>query len=404
MQGFLAEPKQATYDVVIIGGAIMGSSTAWLLTRMGFAGRVLVVERDPSFAQAATTLSFSCIRQQFSTELNIRISQFGADFVQSLRQRMGGDDRVPELKIQNFGYLYLADTEDFAATLRANQRVQAAAGAGTRILTPDQIGAEFPFMSTDDLVLGSLNTVDEGYFDGSTVFDWFRRKAREAGVDYVADEVMGLDLSPAGDRVTGVRLNSGRTVGCGTVVNASGTRGAKVAAMAGLALPIQARKRFNWVIQAETPLDRSLPLTIDPSGVFVREVGGGTYMAGGHADVDPEVAFDDFAMDHGLWMDKIWPAIATRIPAFEAVKVISEWAGQYDYNTLDQNAVTGPHPKVTNFLFLNGFSGHGLQQSPAMGRATAEWIVHGGYRSLDLSEFHYDRVAQGRAIVEGAII
>jgi glycine/D-amino acid oxidase-like deaminating enzyme len=404
MQGFSAEPKHATYDVVIIGGAIMGSSTAWWLTQMGFAGRVLVVERDPSFAQAATTLSFSCIRQQFSTELNIRISQFGADFVQSLRQRMGGDDRVPELKIQNFGYLYLADTEDFAATLRANQQVQAAAGAGTRLLTPDQIGAEFPFMSTDDLVLGSLNTVDEGYFDGSTVFDWFRRKAREAGVDYVADEVMGLDLSPAGDRVTGVRLNSGRTVGCGTVVNASGTRGAKVAAMAGIALPIQARKRFNWVIQAETPLDRPLPLTIDPSGVFVREVGGGTYMAGGHADVDPEVAFDDFAMDHGLWMDKIWPAIATRIPAFEAVKVISEWAGQYDYNTLDQNAVTGPHPKVTNFLFLNGFSGHGLQQSPAMGRATAEWIVHGGYRSLDLSEFHYDRVAQGRAIVEGAII
>ncbi len=404
MQGFSAEPKHATYDVVIIGGAIMGSSTAWWLTQMGFAGRILVVERDPSFAQAATTLSFSCIRQQFSTELNIRISQFGADFVQSLRQRMGGDDRVPELKIQNFGYLYLADTEDFAATLRANQQVQAAAGAGTRLLTPDQIGAEFPFMSTDDLVLGSLNTVDEGYFDGSTVFDWFRRKAREAGVDYVADEVTGLDLSPAGDRVTGVRLNSGRTVGCGTVVNASGTRGAKVAAMAGIALPIQARKRFNWVIQAETPLDRSLPLTIDPSGVFVREVGGGTYMAGGHADVDPEVAFDDFAMDHGLWMDKIWPAIATRIPAFEAVKVISEWAGQYDYNTLDQNAVTGPHPKVTNFLFLNGFSGHGLQQSPAMGRATAEWIVHGGYRSLDLSEFHYDRVAQGRAIVEGAII
>ena len=404
MQGFSAEPKHATYDVVIIGGAIMGSSTAWWLTQMGFAGRILVVERDPSFAQAATTLSFSCIRQQFSTELNIRISQFGADFVQSLRQRMGGDDRVPELKIQNFGYLYLADTEDFAATLRANQQVQAAAGAGTRLLTPDQIGAEFPFMSTDDLVLGSLNTVDEGYFDGSTVFDWFRRKAREAGVDYVTDEVTGLDLSPAGDRVTGVRLNSGRTVGCGTVVNASGTRGAKVAAMAGIALPIQARKRFNWVIQAETPLDRSLPLTIDPSGVFVREVGGGTYMAGGHADVDPEVAFDDFAMDHGLWMDKIWPAIATRIPAFEAVKVISEWAGQYDYNTLDQNAVTGPHPKVTNFLFLNGFSGHGLQQSPAMGRATAEWIVHGGYRSLDLSEFHYDRVAQGRAIVEGAII
>lgn len=402
MLGFQTEPTHDRYDVVIIGGAIMGSSTAWWLTQLGFTGRVLVIERDPSYEKAATTLSFSCIRQQFSTELNIRISQFGADFVQSLRQRMGGDDRVPELKIQNFGYLYLADDAGFAEVLRANQKVQAAAGAGTRLLAPDQIRAEFPFMVADDLVLGSLNTKDEGYFDGSTVFDWFRRKAREAGVEYVADEVVGLDVS--GAHVTGVRLKSGRTVGCGTVVNAAGTRGAKVAAMAGIAIPVEPRKRFNWVIQAEKPLDRPLPLVIDPTGVFAREVGGGTYMAGGHADVDPAVDHDDFAMDHDLWLDKIWPALATRIPAFEAVKVISEWAGQYDYNTLDQNAITGPHPEIGNFLFLNGFSGHGLQQSPAMGRATAEWIVHGGYQTLDMTDFHYQRIAEGRALVEGAII
>ncbi|MES2813390.1 MAG: FAD-binding oxidoreductase, partial [Pseudomonadota bacterium] len=286
--------------------------------------------------------------------------------------------------------------------LRANQKVQAAAGAGTRLLTPDQIREEFPFMVVDDLVLGSLNTQDEGYFDGSSVFDWFRRKAREAGVEYVADEVVGLDVARA--RVTGVRLKSGRTVTCGTVVNASGTRGAKVAAMAGIAIPVEPRKRFNWVIQAAEPLDRPLPLVIDPTGVFAREVGGGTYMAGGHADVDPAVADDDFVMDQDLWLEKIWPALATRIPAFEAVKVISEWAGQYDYNVLDQNAITGPHPEIGNFLFLNGFSGHGLQQSPAMGRATAEWIVHGGYRTLDMTAFHFQRIAEGRALVEGAII
>ncbi|MFM7445748.1 MAG: NAD(P)/FAD-dependent oxidoreductase, partial [Tabrizicola sp.] len=311
-------------------------------------------------------------------------------------------DRVPELKIQNFGYLYLADDNAFADVLRANQKVQSAAGAGTRLLDPDQIRAEFPFMVADDLVLGSLNTKDEGYFDGYTVFDWFRRKAREAGVEYLADEVAGLDV--VAGQVTGVRLASGRRVGCGMVVNAAGTRGAKVAAMAGIAIPIEPRKRYNWVIQAETPLDRPLPLTIDPSGVFVREVGGGTYMAGGHADVDPAVDHDDFAMDPDIWLDKIWPAIATRIPAFEAVKVVNEWAGQYDYNTLDQNAITGPHPEITNFLFLNGFSGHGLQQSPAMGRATAEWILHGSYRTIDLRPFHFDRVAAGQAMVEAAII
>lgn len=402
MQGFQAEPRHDRYDVIIIGGAIMGSSTAWWLTQLGFQGRILVIERDPTYAQAATTLSFSCIRQQYSTELNVRISQFGADFVQGLRQRMGGDPRVPELKIQNFGYLYLADNEDFAQVLRRNHAVQAAAGAGTRLLTPEEILREYPFYRVDDITLGSLNLRDEGYFDGSTVFDWFHRKAREAGVEYLADEVAGLDLAQG--RVAGVRLKSGRTIGCGMVVNAAGTRGGRVAAMAGIALPIQPRKRFNWVIQAEAPLSRPLPLTIDPSGAYVREVGGGTYMAGGHAEPDGEAAFDDFAMEQEVWMEHIWPAIASRIPAFEAVKVISEWAGHYDFNLLDQNAVTGPHPEVANFLFLNGFSGHGLQQSPAMGRGTAEWIVHGGYRSLDLSAFHYDRIAEGRALVEGAII
>jgi glycine/D-amino acid oxidase-like deaminating enzyme len=402
MQGFQREPNHDRYDVVIIGGAIMGSSTAWWLTKLGFTGRVLVIERDPTYAQAATTLSFSCIRQQFSTELNIRISQFGADFVQSLRQQMGDDPRVPELKIQNFGYLYLADTETFADSLRASQIVQAAAGAGTRLLTPDEIKAEFPFYRVDDLILGSLNTQDEGYFDGSTVFDWFRRKAREAGVEYIADEVTGLDHSAT--RVTGLRLKSGRAITCGMVVNAAGTRGATVAAMAGIDIPIQPRKRFNWVIQAAQPLDRPLPLTIDPSGAYVREIGGGTYMAGGHAEPDGPCALEDFAMQDEVWMDHIWPAIATRIPAFEAVKVISEWAGHYDFNTLDQNAITGPHPEIGNFLFLNGFSGHGLQQSPAMGRATAEWVLHGGYRTLDLTPFHFDRITVGQAMVEAAII
>ncbi len=403
MQGFAAEPTHDTYDVVIIGGAIMGSSTAWWLSRLGGL-RVLVLERDPTYAQAGTTHTNSCIRQQFSTELNVRISQFGARFVQNLRAEMGGDDRVPDLTIQNFGYLYLSDSAAFSAVLRANQAVQLAAGAGTRLLTPDGIKAAYPFYAVDDLDLGSINTRDEGYFDGSTVFDWFRRKAREAGVDYVADEVVSMTLSSAGDRVVSVALRSGRAIACGTVVNASGPRGARTAAMAGIALPVEPRKRFTWVIQAERPLDRPLPLTIDPSGVHMREVGGGTYMIGGHADPDPAVDFDDFTMDPELWQDKVWPAIATRIPAFEAVRVISEWVGHYDYNTLDQNAVTGPHPGVGNFLFLNGFSGHGLQQAPAMGRGTAEWILHGGYRTLDLTPFHFDRIAAGKAVVEAAII
>ena len=109
-------------------------------------------------------------------------------------------------------------------------------------------------------------------------------------------------------------------------------------------------------------------------------------------------------MDHGFWQDTVWPLIATRIPAFEAIKVQREWAGHYDFNTLDQNAILGPHSQVENFIFINGFSGHGLQQSPAMGRGTAEWLTYGAYRSLDLTPFHYDRIARGEPFVEKAII
>ena len=127
----------------------------------------------------------------------------------------------------------------------------------------------------------------------------------------------------------------------------------------------------------------------------MRTDGRDTYMAGGHSIEDAAADPDDFSMDHALWQDHIWPALATRIPQFEAIRVNREWVGQYDYNTLDQNAITGPHPVVGNFMFLNGFSGHGLQQSPAMGRGMAEWLIYGAYRSLDLAPFHYGRVIRG---------
>lgn len=398
-------PKRPAYDVVIIGGAVLGSATAWFLAdNPDFNGSVLVVERDPTYEFAATSHTNSCIRQQFSSDLNVKISQFGAEFVQNLPRFMGEASGAPKLKIHNFGYLYLADTPAFADVLRASHAAQAAAGAATRLMTPDDIKAAYPFYSVDDLVLGSINTVDEGYFDGITMFDWFRRQARARGIEYVANEVVALNRNAAGTRVDSVTLKSGEIVACGQIVNASGTRGAATARMAGIDIPIEPRKRFTWVFTAEQPLDRDLPLTIDPSGVHFRQDGKASYMAGGHADPDPAVAFDDFSMDHSIWQDHIWPTIATRIPQFEAIKVQREWVGQYDFNTLDQNAVTGPHPQVENFLFLNGFSGHGLQQSPAMGRGTAEWLTYGAYRTLDLSPFGFERIAAGRPFLEKAII
>lgn len=371
-------PNHSSYDVVIVGGAIMGASAAWFLSDdPDFDGKVLVVERDTSYEFSSTMHTNSRMRQQFSTELNVRISQFAADFVKNLPRYMGNDDRVPDLSIQNFGYMYLADNDDFADVLRESQATQIAAGAATQLMSPEQIKAAYPFYNVDDIVLGSINLVDEGFWDATAVFDWWRRSARERGVEYVQNEVVAMTKNAAGTRVENVKLKSGEVIACAHVLNASGPRAIETAKMAGVAVPVEPRKRFSWIFSAEKPLDRDLPLTIDPSGIHVRENGGGTYQCGGHSEIDPAVDYDDFQMDHSIWENHVWPVLATRIPQFEAIKVQSEWGGHYAYNTFDHNAILGPHTTVENFFFLNGFSGHGLQQSPAMGRGTAELMVHG---------------------------
>ena len=264
---------------------------------------------------------------------------------------MGGDTRVPKLDIQNFGYMYLANTEGSADQLRRNQIVQKNVGAATQLMSGEAITRTYPFYNVDDIILGSINRVDEGYWDGATVFDWWRRQSRERGVTYIQNEIVEINRNPAVDLIHSVRFASGEVIGCGQVVNASGPRAAKTAAMAGIDIPVEPRKRFSQIFLAAKLLDQELPLTIDPSGVHVREIGGGTYQCGGHSDFDPAVDFDDFDMDFTSWENHVWPIIANRIPQFDAVKVTHEWAGHYSMNTFDQNAIMGPHSQIKNFIF-----------------------------------------------------
>ncbi|MVO15004.1 NAD(P)/FAD-dependent oxidoreductase [Parasedimentitalea huanghaiensis] len=395
-------PKLKSYDVVIIGGAMMGASVAWFLAnRPDFDGTVLVVERAPDYEFSSTAHSNSCIRQQFTQPINVQVSQFGADYVHNFRQYMGGDPDVPEIHMQPFGYMYLAATAEGEQVLRAAQQMQAAEGAGTQILTRDMLAEQFPFYNLDGIRIGSHNPVDEGYFDGGCMFDWWRRKARAGGVEFINNEVTGISRS--GNQVSGVVLVDGTRIGAGHVVNAAGPRAGQVAQMAGLELPVEPRKRYTFVFEAARPLDVDLPLTVDPSGVHVRSEGK-YYMAGCPPFEDPAVAPDDFIEDHSLWEEKVWPAIAERIPQFEALKLIQSWVGHYAYNTLDQNAIIGAHPEVSNFMMINGFSGHGLQQAPAMGRGLAEWIATGRYETLDLSPFAFDRIPAGQPLLEQAVI
>ena len=395
-------PKKTKYDVVVVGGAIYGSSVAWWLSQnTDFGGSILVVERDMSYEFASTSHTNSCIRQQFSNPTNIQISQFGAEFINNFRSFFNDDPRVPDIPIQSFGYMYLADTPKYAAMLKESQEIQAKLGAGTKHMSASQIKDDYPFYMLDDIVAGNHNLINEGYFDGGTIFEWWKRSAQENAVEYIENEVVAIGCSSK--HVNNILLKSGETIFCGTLVNCSGPRAVETAKMAGLNLPVEPRKRFTFVFDAETPLECDLPLTIDPSGVHVRSEGK-YYLAGCPPNDDQPIEYDDFIQDHQIWQDKVWPIIATRIPQFEAIKVTNSWVGHYAFNTLDQNAVIGPHHEIKNFIFSNGFSGHGLQQSMAMGRGISEIITYGAYRTIDLTPFAYSRIPEGNPFLEKAII
>ena len=400
---FSASPKNTSYDVVIIGGATMGACTAWfLVSNPDFSGKVLVVEPDPTFSQAQTGASNNCMRQQFANPINVKIGQYAADFVRSFRESLGGDPKVPELSIRNFGYLYLSDNADLTAVLQRDQRVQEECGAGTKMVTADEIAAAYPFYKLDDIEAGSLNTENEGYYNAPLMVEWLIKKSVELGVDYVQNEVTAIGRD--GDEVTSVTLATGETIEAGAVVNASGTRAGIVADMAGLKLDIQSKRRYTYIFRAKQPLDRDLPLTIDPTGVHFRQFGDDYLVGCPPLGEDATVDVDDFSAEDDIWEQKIHPIIANRIPQFKEVEIVDFWMGHYDFNTFDYNVVIGPHDEVSNFHFTNGSSGHGSQQGPAVGRGVAEQIIYGEFRSMDLSPFLYERFAKGERVIERAVI
>jgi glycine/D-amino acid oxidase-like deaminating enzyme len=378
-------------DVVVIGGGAMGGAVAvHLLEDPAFDGRVAIIERDPTYRRASSALSAAGTRRQFSTPENIRMSAYSFDFI---RHRLG-------LDIREGGYLYLASpaTRDI---LEANHAIQIAEGADIVLLTPPELAARYPWLSTDGIALGSLGRSGEGWFDGYGLVQTLRARARELGAELVTAEVIGMDL--AGDRVASVTLDDGSKRASGSVVDAAGPWAARVAAMAGVELPVEARRRCVFVFDVERDAPVDSPLIIDTSGVWVRPEGGSFIAGVAPADEDDRADLP-LTPDHALFEGVLWPALAHRVPAFDAIRVTNAWAGYYEMNTFDHNAIIGRHPAIRNLLFANGFSGHGIQQSPAVGRAIAELIVHDRFVSTDLSVFGFDRIAVGRPVVEQNVI
>ena len=384
-------------DVIVIGGAIVGSSVATFLARRpDFGGRIVVVERDPTFRTSSTTLSAASIRLQFSTPLNIEISRFGLDVVTHPDRFLAVDGEVPNVDFVENGYLFLA-TPAGRDVLEQNHAVQRSLDVPVMLMSPGELRTRFDWLNVDDLAGGSLGLSNEGWFDAHALLQGFRRKARSLGVDEVLGVVTAVERD--GDRVTGVRLADGSTIGADWVVNAAGPRAAEVAAMAGVELPVRPRKRLVYHVEAPLSLGAA-PLTVDPTGVYFRPEGPAYISGYSPREGEPDPDTLDLGADRGPFESVVWPALAHRVPAFDRLRLLDAWAGHYEVNTLDHNAIVGPHPRIRNLLFANGFSGHGLQQAPAVGRGLAEWITTGRYETLDLSPLGYERIERGELVRE----
>ncbi|MBZ9733516.1 FAD-binding oxidoreductase [Mesorhizobium sp. CA18] len=397
-------PSRNAYDIVIVGGAVIGSSTAyWLSQALGSGASILVVERDSSYEFSSTALSTSAIRQQYSNPINVKISQFGIEIIRTFQERMAPfypNEQAPDLGFKEHGYLYCCSPEGVDAA-RERVELQRSLGAHTVFLGPGALKERFPWLNVDDLGGGSWGSREEGWFDSMGMLNGFRRAARASGVEYIDNAVTALDVLDG--RVVAARLATGETVACGTLVNAAGPRAQQVAAMAGLSIPVAPYKRYSFVFASANPIPGRMPNVIDLSGTFVRPEGE-LFLTGNTPQGDGPADYDDFEMHFEEFDDYIWPALWHRIPAFDALKVQTSWTGHYEYNMLDHNGIVGFHPEVTNFMFANGFSGHGLQQSPAVGRAVSELIVHGAFQTLDLSPFSYERIPRNEPFLEEAVI
>ncbi len=387
-------------DVVIIGGAVMGSSIAAHLAQRGdFLGKVVVVEADPSYQYCASARSAASIRQQFSSEINIRISLYGIEFLRNIGTLLEARGTHPDVGLHEGGYLFLATPEQKEG-LKAAHVLQKKVGADIAFFERDELKARFPWMNVEDIAAGCHGLSGEGWFDGYALMQAFRSKARSLDVEYINDKVVGLEAQTGG--TWKVTLSDGGELSAGVIVNTAGASGGtEVCRRAGLEVPVHSRKRMIFTFHCREELP-GFPMLIDTDGSYVRPEGDG-YICGVTPSEDDDPDSSDFEVDYNFFEQTLWPTLASRVPAFEAIKPGRAWAGHYDMNLFDANAFVGAVPGLNNFYMALGFSGHGLQQSPAIGRGLAELITCGHYESLDLSPLGFERLAANRKSEEANI-
>jgi len=387
------------YDIVVIGGGVIGSSIAYNLANDGFDGDILVIEKDPTYEFATTTLSAGGVREQFSLPENIKISQYGLTVFENFDEIMAVDGESAHAEFKQHGYLFLGGEENWPS-IRKNYEIQKGLGAQVSLLSIDELKELIPHLATDDLAGGSFGS-REGYLDPYGVLQGFIRKGKQLGVEYLYEEVTSIEAQ--GGKVEGVITNKGTAIGCGVTVNAAGPYASVVGKMAGVDLPIDPVRKMAFVFDPKLKFDYDLPLVIDTDGLlYFRHETGKTIMMG--KSVPDEPPGFNFEWDRDYYMEVVWPQVAKRVPVFDTAKLIRGWAGLYAMNRADGNAIVGQLGDIRGFYGAVGFSGHGLQQSPAIGKCLSELIRFGEFHTIDLSCFSFDRFEAGRLVFEEEMV
>ncbi|MFH1140000.1 MAG: FAD-binding oxidoreductase [Pseudomonadota bacterium] len=389
--------ESKSWDIVIVGGGIMGSATAYYLTKLDPSLRVVVVEKDPSYTYASTALCMANVRIQFSLEENIRISQYAFEILDNFENEMIVDGERPNIDFHGEGNLFLVDEANRAAAERS-LKLQQSLNCPVEWWTPNQIRDHYPLYEPTGYVGGTFGSKD-GRLDAYALLMGFKAKARSQGAVYLKEEV--VDIVASRGRVEGVRLSSNETLTAGAVINCAGPWARIVAASAGIDLPVQPTKRQVFAMSPAVKPAGPLPLTILPTTLYFRTETGGLLLVGKSFSNDP-VGYD-FNWDDKRFYDHLWPELAEFAPAFDTAKLMRGWAGLYAVNTLDGNAILGEWPELKGFYLANGFSGHGLQQGPAVGRYISELIL-GLKPSLDLSIFRPERILENKPLAEGGLV
>lgn len=392
-----ARAESFRFDVVIVGAGVMGSSVAYHLANLDPSSRIGLVEQDPTYSRASSALSVGNARVQFSLAPNIEISRYALEAFERFGDEMQVEGERPELSFKREGNLFLVDSASTAAAKGALE-LQQRLGCQVEWWLPEEISRRYPMLHPAGLAGGTFGLQD-GHLDGYALLMGYRHKALALGVSAVAGRVEEIECDARG--VAGVRLSDGRRLSARVVVNCAGAWAGQILGRIGVHLPVIPVQRQVFVVEPAIKPSKPLPLTTLPSGLYFRSEGPDRVLVG-RSFTDDRQGFD-LRWEESRFTEQLWPELVEIVPDFERLRFDRGWAGLYAVNTLDGNAILGEWPALAGLYLANGFSGHGLQQAPAVGRYLSELILD-REPVLDLSVFSPLRILQGRAVDEAALV